>query len=75
LIDGHMRAFSTKDGAKLWDFDTGQSFKAVNAATVTGGSLNNGVEAIANGILYVNSGAAGVHQPGNALIAFSVDGK
>ena len=74
-IDGHMRAFSTKDGAKLWDFDTGQRFKAVNAATATGGSLNNGVEAIANGILYVNSGAAGVHQPGNALIAFSVDGK
>jgi polyvinyl alcohol dehydrogenase (cytochrome) len=74
-IDGHMRAFSTKDGTKLWDFDTGQSFKAVNAAAATGGSLNNGVEAIAGGVLYVNSGAAGVHQPGNALIAFTVDGK
>jgi len=74
-IDGHMRAFATKDGAKLWDFDTGGSFKAVNAPTATGGSLSNGVEAIANGVLYVNSGAAGVHQPGNALIAFTVDGK
>jgi polyvinyl alcohol dehydrogenase (cytochrome) len=74
-IDGHMRAFSTKDGAKLWDFDTGGSFKAVNAPTATGGSLSNGVEAVANGVLYVNSGAAGVHQPGNALIAFTVDGK
>jgi len=74
-IDGHMRAFLTKDGAKLWDFDTGGSFKAVNAQTATGGSLSNGVEAIANGVLYVNSGAAGVHQPGNALIAFTVDGK
>jgi len=74
-IDGHMRAFSTRDGAKLWDFDTGGSFKAVNAPTATGGSLSNGVEAIANGVLYVNSGAAGVHQPGNALIAFTVDGK
>ena len=74
-IDGHMRAFRTEDGAKLWDFDTGISFKAVNAPTATGGSLSNGVEAIANGVLYVNSGAAGVHQPGNALIAFTVDGK
>src|SRR6201996_6210877 len=74
-IDGHMRAFSTKDGAKLWDFDTGGSFKAVNAPAATGGSLSNGVEAIANGVLYVNSGAGGVHQPGNALIAFTVDGK
>jgi polyvinyl alcohol dehydrogenase (cytochrome) len=74
-IDGHMRAFSTKDGTKLWDFDTGVSFKAINAPAATGGSLSNGVEAIANGILYVNSGSAGVHQPGNALIAFTVDGK
>jgi len=74
-IDGHMRAFATKDGAKLWDFDTGGSFKAVNAPTATGGSLSNGVEAVANGVLYVNSGAGGVHQPGNALIAFTVDGK
>jgi polyvinyl alcohol dehydrogenase (cytochrome) len=74
-IDGHMRAFSTKDGAKLWDVDTGGTFKAVNAPTATGGSLSYGVEAIANGVLYVNSGAAGVHQPGNALIAFTVDGK
>jgi polyvinyl alcohol dehydrogenase (cytochrome) len=74
-IDGHMRAFSTKDGAKLWDADAGGSFKAINAPTATGGSLSNGVEAIARGVLYVNSGAAGVHQPGNALIAFTVDGK
>jgi len=70
-----MRAFSTRDGSKVWDFDTGIGFKAVNAPTATGGSLSNGVEAIANGVLYVNSGAGGVHQPGNALIAFTVDGK
>lgn len=74
-VDGHMRAFSSKDGKPLWDFDTGRTFKAVNAANATGGSISNGAEAIANGILYVNSGSAGVHQPGNALIAFTVDGK
>jgi polyvinyl alcohol dehydrogenase (cytochrome) len=74
-VDGHMRAFSSKDGGRLWDFDTGVSFKAVNAATATGGSISNGAEAVANGALYVNSGSAGIHQPGNALIAFTVDGK
>ncbi|MDB5397320.1 MAG: pvadh [Rhodospirillales bacterium] len=74
--DGHMRAFSTKDGAKLWDFDTAaQAYHAVNGTTATGGSIGGGVEAVANGVLYVNSGSAGVHQPGNVLIAFTVDGK
>jgi polyvinyl alcohol dehydrogenase (cytochrome) len=73
-VDGHMRAYSAKDGAVLWEFDTGRSFPAVNAATATGGSISNGAEAVANGVLYVNSGSAGVHQPGNALLAFTVDG-
>jgi len=74
-VDGHMRAFWTDNGGKLWDFDTAQSFKAVNGVTATGGSISNGAEAIVNGMLLVNSGSAGVHQPGNALIAFTVDGK
>jgi polyvinyl alcohol dehydrogenase (cytochrome) len=74
-VDGHMRAFSGKTGAMLWDFDTAQSFKAVNGAMAIGGSISNGAEAVAGGMLYVNSGSAGVHQPGDALIAFSIDGK
>jgi len=74
-IDGHMRAFSTGDGAVLWDFDTAKSFDAVNGAKAVGGSISNGAQTIAGGVLYVNSGAGGVHQPGNALIAFTVDGK
>ena len=49
-IDGHMRAFSTKDGAKLWDFDTAQPLKPVNAASALGGSISNGAEAIADGV-------------------------
>jgi polyvinyl alcohol dehydrogenase (cytochrome) len=74
-VDGHMRAFSTKDGRKLWDADTGQTFQAVNGVNASGGSISNGAEAIADGTLFVNSGSAGVHQPGNALIAYTVDGK
>lgn len=74
-IDGHVRAFDTRDGKMVWQADTGQSWDAVNGAKATGGSISNGAQAVAGGMLFVNSGAAGVHQPGNALIAFSIDGK
>jgi polyvinyl alcohol dehydrogenase (cytochrome) len=74
-IDGHMRAFSARDGAILWDFDTAQSFEGVNGFKATGGSISNGAQTVASGALYVNSGAAGLHQPGNALIAFTIDGR
>jgi polyvinyl alcohol dehydrogenase (cytochrome) len=74
-IDGHMRAFSSKDGKALWDFDTAQSFDAVNGFKATGGSISNGAQTIADGTLFINSGAAGLHQPGNALIALTVDGR
>jgi polyvinyl alcohol dehydrogenase (cytochrome) len=74
-VDGHMRAFSTVDGRQIWDFDTGRLFKTVNGAAAAGGSISNGAEAVAHGTLYVNSGSGGVHQPGNALIAFTVDGR
>jgi polyvinyl alcohol dehydrogenase (cytochrome) len=74
--DGHIRAFSTMDGAKLWDFDTAaQTYRPANGTNASGGSIGGGAEAVANGMLYVNSGSAGVHQPGNVLIAFTVDGK
>jgi polyvinyl alcohol dehydrogenase (cytochrome) len=74
--DGHMRAYSTSDGAKLWDFDTAaQTYHTVNGITGRGGSIGGGAEVVANGVLYVNSGSGGVHQPGDVLIAFTVDGK
>jgi polyvinyl alcohol dehydrogenase (cytochrome) len=73
-IDGHMRAYDTRTGAILWDFDTARSFPAVNGATAQGGSLDGGGPAVAGGMLLVNSGYALVSgAPGNALIAFSTD--
>jgi polyvinyl alcohol dehydrogenase (cytochrome) len=74
-LDGHMRAYRTVDGAKIWDFDTGRRWDAVNGIEAKGGSINYGAQAIDDGMLYVNSGSGGVNQPGNALIAFSVDGE
>jgi polyvinyl alcohol dehydrogenase (cytochrome) len=74
--DGHLRAYSTKDGSIVWDFDTGQTYQAVNGVAAHGGSINNSGPTIANGMLYINSGEGRfVGHRGNALIAFSVDSK
>jgi polyvinyl alcohol dehydrogenase (cytochrome) len=75
-VDGHMRAYSTKDGSILWDYDTAQEMTTVNGGQKKGGTLDGGGPTIANGILYTNSGYARlIGHPGNLLLAFSVDGK
>jgi polyvinyl alcohol dehydrogenase (cytochrome) len=75
-IDGHLRAYSTKDGAILWDFDTVGHHKTVNGVDASGGSLDGAGPAIGGGMLFVNSGYPVMGgMPGNVLLAFSVDGK
>ena len=66
-LDGHLRAYSTIDGKILWDVDTAKEFQTTNGVKAAGGPLDLGGATIVNGIVYVNSG--------NALLAFSVDGK
>ncbi|HEY4970355.1 MAG TPA: PQQ-binding-like beta-propeller repeat protein, partial [Steroidobacteraceae bacterium] len=66
-MDGHLRAYSTIDGKILWDFDTAKEFQTKNGIKASGGPLDHGGATIVNGTVYVNSG--------NALLAFSVDGK
>jgi polyvinyl alcohol dehydrogenase (cytochrome) len=73
--DGHVRAYSSDDGRILWDFDTAaRSYDAVNGTVATGGTIRGAAQILANGMLYVNSGYIHPHA-GNALIAFSVDGR
>jgi polyvinyl alcohol dehydrogenase (cytochrome) len=75
-VDGHMRAYSTANGAILWDFDTIRTYQTVNGAEARGGSLNGPGPAIAGGMVIFNSGYASPGGlPGNVLLAFSVDGK
>ena len=74
-LDGHIRAYDTKDGAIVWDFDTAQSFSTINGPATEGGSIDAGGPIIANGILYVNSGYGRWGKAGRLLLAFSVDGK
>lgn len=76
-LDGHLRAYSTADGKVVWDVDTRQDYTTVNGVAAHGGSLNGPGPAIADGYVYVVSGYAMWNKwaPGNALIAYSIDGK
>jgi polyvinyl alcohol dehydrogenase (cytochrome) len=75
--DGHLRAYAIKDGTVVWDFDTAaQPYDAINGMKAKGGTLDGGGPTIANGVLYTNSGYGRlIGQPGNVLLAFTVDGK
>ena len=75
-VDGHFRAYSSKDGKVIWDFDTFREFTTVNKVAGRGGSIDGPGATIVDGVVYVNSGYAFVGgQAGNVLLAFSVDGK
>jgi polyvinyl alcohol dehydrogenase (cytochrome) len=71
--DGHMRAYSTKDGTVVWDVDTAKSYPAVNGVTALGGAISGYPVIVAYGMVYVTSGAASMTHPGNALLAFAAE--
>ena len=61
------------DGSIVWEFDTNREFLTVNGIRARGGAMQGPGPAIANGMVFVNSGY-GDHlgRPGNVLLAFSV---
>ncbi len=72
-LDGHLRAYSARDGKILWDYDTARKFETVNGVAASGGSLDGPGPAIADGMLVVNSGYGYFNGiPGNVLLAFGV---
>ena len=73
---GHLRAYSTKTGEIVWDFDAMRNFETVNHVAARGGSFDGGGPAIANGMVITTCGYGFVGgKPGNVLLAFSLDGK
>lgn len=70
-LDGHLRAYSTTDGSILWDFATARSFPTVDGVPGNGGSLSGPGAAVADGMLFVNSGYYNAMH-GNLLLAFTV---
>lgn len=75
--DGRLRAYAAGDGRIIWEVDTAaRTHAAVNGGEAIGGSIDAGGATLANGVLYINSGYGLIlGRPGNALLAFSVDGK
>jgi polyvinyl alcohol dehydrogenase (cytochrome) len=71
-VDGHLRAFLSKTGEIVWDFNTARDYETVNGVPGKGGSLDSAGPVIANGMVFANSGY-GMWQglPGNVLLAFT----
>jgi polyvinyl alcohol dehydrogenase (cytochrome) len=68
-LDGHLRAYDTRDGTVLWDFDTVQDFHTTNGVKAHGGGLNGAGPTIVSGMVYVNAGYTNA-MAGNVLLAF-----
>jgi len=79
-VDGHLRAYDTKSGAIVWDFDTAaEAYDTVNGIkNIHGGALDATGPTLVKGMLFQHSGYPGVMMTGggqNLLMAFSVNGK
>ena len=75
-VDGHIRGYDSSTGIVIWDFDTRGDFGSVNGVPARGGAMNGPGATIAGGMLFLSSGyGAFGFMPGNAVMAFSVDGK
>ena len=73
-LDGHLRAYDTKDGTLIWDFDTVQDFRTTNGVKAHGGGLNGAGPTIVSGMVYVNAGYTNA-MAGNVLLAFGADSR
>ena len=70
-LNGKLNAFSTDDGALLWQFDTTRAFDTLNGIKAHGGSLDNASTVVGNGRLVIQSGYSYINQmPGNVLLVF-----
>jgi polyvinyl alcohol dehydrogenase (cytochrome) len=75
-VDGHFRAYDSKTGNIVWDFDAARSFETVNGVTAKGGSFDAPGPVVANGMVFTPSGyGMWGGSAGNVLLVFSVDGK
>ena len=72
--DGMLRAYSTRDGEVLWEYDTLRTFETDNGVVARGGSIGGHGPAIVGGMLFLGSGYA-IQQSvsGNVLLAFGVE--
>jgi polyvinyl alcohol dehydrogenase (cytochrome) len=73
-MDGRLRAYETKTGKIVWEFDTLRDFETVNKVPAKGGALNAVGPVVVGDWVYVQSGYGSLGgMPGNVLLAFSID--
>ena len=71
-LDGYLRAYSTRDGAVIWDVDTVRSYDTVNGVKASGGSIDGPGAVVSGGMVFVTSGYMRFGgAPGNVLLAFA----
>jgi polyvinyl alcohol dehydrogenase (cytochrome) len=72
--NGVMRAFSSKDGHIIWEYDTDKPFDTVNGSTGHGGGFGGPGPTVVDGMVLVGSGYAILGgAPGNVLLAFGLE--
>jgi polyvinyl alcohol dehydrogenase (cytochrome) len=75
-VDSHLRAYDSKTGDIVWDYDALHPFETVNGVTAKGGSFDGPGPVIANGMVLTSSGyGMWGGSAGNVLLVFTVDGK
>jgi len=71
--DGTLRAYSSQNGAILWEANTNREFQTVNGVPAKGASMLGPGPTIAGGMVYVASGyGAFGGRPGNVLLAYGL---
>ncbi len=72
--DGALRAYSTRDGKVIWQYDANRDYTTVNGVKANGASMDGPGPVIAGGMMFLNAGYGGlVGRPGNVLLAFELE--
>ncbi len=72
-MDGRFRAYDSRDGKVLFEYDSRREVDTVSGARARGGSFGGAGAAVRDGYVVVNSGyGLYFHMPGNVLLAFRV---
>ena len=71
-LDGYLRAYDSRTGKVVWEFNTAQPFSTTNGLKAHGGSLNGAGPTVVSGMVFVNTGYTNA-MDGNALLAFSAE--
>lgn len=72
--NGVLRAYSSENGAIIWEYPTQQRYESVNGVPAFGGAIGGGSPSFVDGMMFIGSGYAILGgSPGNVLLAFGME--